>query len=170
MTTLVKRQKFIPRPIEIEAVQLRHDNVLEMQQFVGAYGLPGPCAFVEDDIRKLLVPVGDTYIIAEEGDWVCKNDAGLFAVYVDEVFGKLWMKSEPGYKTTNHDTQQLYMCVRCGACEYHNFRVTTPERIACPACGGRHPLTGRYKFMWMLPEGNPMFAYKEAYRNAARRV
>lgn len=166
MTTLVKRQKFIPRPIEIEAVQLRHDNVLEMQQFVGAYGLPGPCAFVEDGVRKLAVPVMDTYIIAEEGDWVCKNDEGLFTVYVDEVFGKLWMKSEPGNKTTNYATQHEYVCVRCYTATFHIGDVNIPDRIGCPACLNP-PM---YRFVWMLPSSNPMFALKEAYRNAARRV
>lgn len=162
--------KYVSKPIEIEALQFLWGNFSEMKEFVGAYGLPGPQIYQNSNgIRELIIPIDGAYLLALEGDWVCRRDDGI-AIFKDDEFHKLWEEPNSGYVTYNieHPKSFGYTCVKCGAYKVLTISMMEPDRIGCPVCNGAFSKVGNV--VWMLPSDNPMFAFKEAHQNAARRV
>lgn len=161
--------KYTAKPIVIEAVQFTLETWDEVKEFVGAYGLPGPQLYMNSEgMNSLLIPCGDVYLIAIEGDWVCRNKEGAVQVFNDEEFNSFWEPAKPIHRYMEGGyAPKLYICVICGEKRtLVGAAPVEPDRVMCVRCG--HRLNGN-RFT-MLPFDSPAFAMKEAYKNAARRV
>lgn len=91
-------KKYIKKPVEIEAIQLTKDNIIEVLKFVEMYGY----LYLEkdEDIVKRIIEKGcfgfeiyDNANIYESvgfGDFVVKNEYSEYRVFDEDEFKKLY--------------------------------------------------------------------------------
>ena len=91
-------KKYIKKPIEIEAIQLKKDNIIEVLKYVGNYKY----LYLEkdEDIVKRIIEKGyfefelydktDIYESVGFGDFVVKDEYSEYRVFNEDEFKKLY--------------------------------------------------------------------------------
>ena len=80
-------QKFVKKPVVIEAVQYNGTNITEIESFVGAK-LSTIMSSVED--TQLVIPTLEGYMKVSKGDYVIKGIKGEFYPCKPDVFEKTY--------------------------------------------------------------------------------
>ena len=76
-------QKFVKKPVVIEAIQYNGINITEIESFVGAK-LPIVCLSVED--TQLVIPTLEGDMKASKGDYIIKGIKGEFYPCKPDIF------------------------------------------------------------------------------------
>ena len=91
-------KKYIKKPIEIEAIQLTKDNIIEVLKYVGKYKY----LYLEkdEDIIKRIIEKGyfdfelydntDMYEMVGFGDFVVKDEYSEYRVFNEDEFKELY--------------------------------------------------------------------------------
>jgi len=78
--------KFVKKPVEIEAVQLRWDTWSEMCDFLGLPDPNGPIGKQEGEAIGLDIPTLEGILHASENDWIIKGVKGEFYPCKPDIF------------------------------------------------------------------------------------
>lgn len=91
-------KKYIKKPVEIEAIQLTKDNIIEVLKYVGAYKY----LYLEkdEDIVKRIIEKGyfefelydktDIYESVGFGDFIVKDEYSEYRVFDEDEFKELY--------------------------------------------------------------------------------
>ena len=87
----MKIGKYTKLPVEIEAMQLKEDNIAKVLEWINT-----SCRYAEYDTKRgaILIYTLEGVMHANVGDWIIKGIAGEFYPCKDDIFRATYKESE----------------------------------------------------------------------------
>ena len=120
-------QKFVKKPVVIEAIQYNGINITEIESFVGAK-LPTVWLSVED--TQLVIPTLEGDMKVSKGDYVIKGIKGEFYPCKPDVFEKTYDVVEDGVRPQTFGEKAVGITFNpSGSDEVHEAKMLAAKQI-----------------------------------------
>ena len=120
-------QKFVKKPVVIEAIQYNGTNITEIESFVGAK-LATRMSSVED--TQLVIPTLEGYMKTSKGDYVIKGIKGEFYPCKPDVFEKTYDVVEDGVRPQTFGEKAVGITFNpSGSDEVHEAKMLAAKQI-----------------------------------------
>lgn len=120
-------QKFVKKPVVVEAIQYNGLNITEVEDFVGAK-LPSVWLSVED--TQLVIPTLEGDMKVSKGDYVIKGIKGEFYPCKPDVFEKTYDVVEDGVKPQTFGEKAVGITFNpSGSDEVHEAKMLAAKQI-----------------------------------------
>ena len=120
-------QKFVKKPVIVEAIQYNGINITEVEDFIGAK-LPSVWLYVED--TQLLIPTLEGDMKVSKGDYVIKGIKGEFYPCKPDVFEKTYDVVEDGVRPQTFGEKAVGITFNpSGSDEVHEAKMLAAKQI-----------------------------------------